>query len=327
MSITLEGQKEQEFVDRIFEENNFLVKSNELQEKAFALGTVAFVPRVTGMKRDSQTPEAGTVPGSAEEIAIDYVTVENIFPLAWQNGVIAECAFASVTTVNGEDYCYLQIHKKVNGLYDIENRLYKYKNENLDTEVALSDVRGFERIPPVVHTGSDKRQFVIDRPNIANNFSDDIPLGISVYANAIDVLKGVDVAYDSYVNELFSAKSGLWSSRRQQKILTASLRLTTATSCSTSCRRIHRTGDYFAHRYDASHSGAQHRHSRPAQPLSSKCGFGENHYRFDSGSIATATQVTARTARCSARLRSTKSYWNRRSSSFAASFCGWGIPQ
>ena len=87
VSITLEGQKEQEFVDRIFEENNFLVKSNELQEKAFALGTVAFVPRVTGMKRDSQTPEAGTVPGSAEEIAIDYVTVENIFPLAWQNGV------------------------------------------------------------------------------------------------------------------------------------------------------------------------------------------------------------------------------------------------
>lgn len=66
VSITLEGQKEQEFVDRIFEENNFLVKSNELQEKAFALGTVAFVPRVTGMKRDSQTPEAGTVPGSAE---------------------------------------------------------------------------------------------------------------------------------------------------------------------------------------------------------------------------------------------------------------------
>lgn len=25
--------------------------------------------------------------------------------------------------------------------------------------------------------------------------------------------------------------------------------------------------------------------------MSSKCGFGENHYRFDSGSIATATQV------------------------------------
>lgn len=25
--------------------------------------------------------------------------------------------------------------------------------------------------------------------------------------------------------------------------------------------------------------------------LSSRCGFGENHYRFDSGSIATATQV------------------------------------
>lgn len=48
--ITLEGSKEQEFVDRVFEENNFLVKSNEMQEKAFALGTVAFIPRVVGME-------------------------------------------------------------------------------------------------------------------------------------------------------------------------------------------------------------------------------------------------------------------------------------
>lgn len=93
--------------------------------------------------------------------------------------------------------CYLQIHHKVDGLYDIENRLYRYRNKNVDAEVLLADVSGFERVPQVVHTGSDRRQFVIDRPNIANNYDDNIPLGISVFANAIDVLKGVDVAYDS----------------------------------------------------------------------------------------------------------------------------------
>ena len=65
---------------------------------------------------------------------------------------------------------------------------------------------GFEKIPPVVHTGSNKRQFVIDRLNIANNFDYYIPLGIPVYANAIDVLKGVDIAYDSYVNEFLLGK-------------------------------------------------------------------------------------------------------------------------
>jgi phage portal protein, SPP1 gp6-like len=292
VSITLEGQKEQEFVDRIFEENNFLVKSNELQEKAFALGTVAFVPRVTGMKRDSQTPEAGTVPGSAEEIAIDYVTVENIFPLAWQNGVIAECAFASVTTVNGEDYCYLQIHKKVNGLYDIENRLYKYKNENLDTEVALSDVRGFERIPPVVHTGSDKRQFVIDRPNIANNFSDDIPLGISVYANAIDVLKGVDVAYDSYVNEFVLGKKRIMVKPAATKNLDGEPAFDDRDVVFYVLPEDTQDGAIISP-IDMTLRTAEHNTGIQDQLnlLSSKCGFGENHYRFDSGSIATATQV------------------------------------
>ena len=165
VEITLEGAKEQAFVDQVLEENNFAVKANEMQELAFALGTVAFVPRVVGMK----VTEGGAIAGSAEGIVIDYVTAEHIWPLSWQNGVITECAFDSIINVNGEDYCYLQIHRKIGGLYDIENRLYTYRNQNVGTEIPLASVQGFERVPPVVHTGSDRRQFVIDRPNIANN--------------------------------------------------------------------------------------------------------------------------------------------------------------
>ena len=127
VEITLDGTKEQEFIDRVLEENNFRVRSNEMQEMAFALGTVAFIPRVVGMG----FTEAGPVPGSATDIIIDYVTVEHIWPLAWQNGIITECAFDNIVNVNGDDYCYLQIHRKVNGLYDIENRLYTYRNQNV----------------------------------------------------------------------------------------------------------------------------------------------------------------------------------------------------
>ena len=32
VEITLEGQREQDFIDRVFTENNFLVKANEMQE-------------------------------------------------------------------------------------------------------------------------------------------------------------------------------------------------------------------------------------------------------------------------------------------------------
>ena len=272
VEITLEGQREQEFIDRVLNENNFLVKANEMQEKAFALGTVAFIPRVVGM----EVTETGPIPGSAKGIVMDYVTVEHIWPLAWQNGIITDCAFDSIVTVNGAQYCYLQIHHKVNGLYDIEN---------------LVDVPGFDRVPPVVHTGSDRRQFVIDRPNIANNF-DDSPLGVSVYANSIDIIKGVDVAYDSYVNEFILGKKRIMVKPAATKDL---------------------EGEPFFDPDDLSYyvlpedigDGSvitpidmtlrTQEHNTGIQDqlnlLSSKCGFGENHYRFDQGSIATATQV------------------------------------
>lgn len=288
VKITLEGAKEQEFVDRVFEENNFLVKSNEMQEMAFALGTVAFIPRVVGM----EATEAGPIPGSASGIVLDYVTVENIWPIAWQNGIITECAFSSVVTVNGEDYCYLQIHHKVNGLYDIENRLYRYRNENLDAEVALTDVSSFANVPPVVHTGSDRRQFVIDRPNIANNFDYSIPLGISVFANAIDVMKGVDIAYDSYVNEFVLGKKRIMVKPAATEYLDGEPIFDSDDLVFYVLPEDVQDGAVIAPidmalRTQEHNTGIQDQ----LNLLSSKCGFGENHYRFDNGSLATATQV------------------------------------
>lgn len=288
VKITLEGQNEQDFIDQVFEENNFQVKSNEMQEMAFALGTVAFIPRVVGM----EVTEEGPIPGSASDIVLDYVTVDHIWPVAWQNGIITECAFSSVVTVNGEQYCYLQIHHKVNGLYDIENRIYHFRNKNLDTELPLTDVPGFERVPPVVHTGSDRRQFVIDRPNIANNFDYSIPLGISVFANAIDVLIGVDKAYNCYANEFDNGALLLMVRMPATDYIDGN------PTISSSDNRFYLLPE------DTQEGSVVEPISPPLRTaelntgiqdqlnlLSSKCGFGENHYRFDQGSVATATQV------------------------------------
>ena len=288
VAITLEGKKEQEFVDRVFEDNNFLVKANEMQEMAFALGTVAFIPRVVGM----EITEAGPRPGSADGIVLDYVTVENIWPLAWQNGTITECAFSSIVTVNGESYCYLQIHHKINGLYDIENRIYRYRNGNLDDEVNLTDVSGFERVPPVVHTKMDIRQFVIDRPNIANNFDYSVPLGISVYANAVDVLRGVDIAYDSYVNEFSLGKKRIMVKPAATEYLDGEPIFDADDVVFYVLPEDLQDGSVITP-IDMTLRTAEHNTGIQDQLnlLSSKCGFGETYYRFDRGSIATATQV------------------------------------
>lgn len=289
VQITLEGQKEQGFIDRILTANNFTVKSNEMQEMKSAMGTVAYIPRVVG-QTISETGEP--IPGDASGLVLDYVTIEHIFPLAWQNGFITECAFDSVVTRAGKNYLYLQIHRKDEaGLYVIENSIYRYENENL-SDVTLAEVPGFEKIPPVVHTGSDKRQFVIDRPNIANNFDYLLPVGIPVFANAIDVLRGVDCAYDCYVNEFENGPMLLavkmpatrWEDGKP--------------SIDPHDRRFYlleedtQQGDVVTPispqlRTDKLNVGLQGQ----LNILSSKCGFGETYYRFDGGSVATATQV------------------------------------
>ena len=203
VKITLEGEKEQEFFDSVCKENSFLVKASEMQEAKSAMGTVAYVPRIVGAMVN---PETGFVSGNAESIKLDYCTAENIFPLSWENGRVRECAFSTSFNAKNEKYLYLQIHRLDDKKeYIIENVLYRDQNGNL-SDVDASTVPGFENIPPVVRTGSRKRQFVIDRLNIANNVDISLPMGISVYANAIDQLKGVDIAYDSYVNEFVLGK-------------------------------------------------------------------------------------------------------------------------
>ena len=201
VAVTLEGKSEQEFFDEVTKENNFRVKCNEMQEKKAALGTGAYVFSVTGVP----VGEEGAVEGNGNSIKMDYVAAQDIIPLSWDNGIISECAFAIEKTIKAQKYVYCQIHHLVNGTYDIENHLYKKDNEQL-SEAEMKEVEGFENVSPTVHTGSDKRWFVIDRLNIANNSSMDNPMGISVFANAIDQLRGVDVAYDSYVNEFILGK-------------------------------------------------------------------------------------------------------------------------
>ena len=52
----------------------------------------------------------------------------------------------------------------------------------------------------VIYT-TDTPHFQFIRPNIANNFDMNSPLGLSVYANHIDKFKALDTKYDSFTNE------------------------------------------------------------------------------------------------------------------------------
>lgn len=289
VKITLEGKTEQEFFDSVCKENNFLVKASEMQEAKSAMGTVAYVPRIVGAMVN---PETGFVSGDADSIKLDYCTAEYIFPLSWENGKVIECAFATSKTIGNGKYLYLQIHKLgKNREYVIENVLYRDQNGNL-SDVDASTVPGFENIPPVVRTGSRKRQFVIDRLNIANNVDISIPMGISVYANAIDQLKGVDIAYDSYVNEFVLGKKRIMVKPEATKDIDGEPVFDPNDTVYYVLPEDSQNGNVID-QVDMTLRTAEHNAGLQdmLNALSSKCGFGENHYKFDNSNIPTATQV------------------------------------
>lgn len=101
--ISLSKRSQQIKVEEVLRKNKFYFKGNQLVELAFALGTGAFVEFMDG-----------------DEVKIDYIRAGMIYPLAWDNGTITECAFASERVSGKQKKVYLNIHRRERGKYVIE---------------------------------------------------------------------------------------------------------------------------------------------------------------------------------------------------------------
>lgn len=172
-----------ERLQEILGNNNFIVRANQLIEIAFALGTGAFVEYLDG-----------------DDVIIDYIRADMIYPLSWDNGDVTECAFGSIRVIDGNEVIYLQIHRKGNPEDGEDEELYYIENKYIDRK-ENKELEPPEGVLSLIPTGYDKPLFQVIMPNICNNIDLDSPLGISVYANSINQLKGCDLIYDSYVNE------------------------------------------------------------------------------------------------------------------------------
>ena len=288
VKITLEGEAEQEFVDEVFTENNFEVNINELQEKGAARGTYAIIPRVVNGRINA----AGALIDGGK-IALDFVTAQNIYPLSWTGRKITECAFATEVRVEEKRYTYLTLHVIEEGKYVIRNKFYSSTDGGMNP-VPASEVKGYEYVPEAVITGSDKPQFVIGRLNIANNIDDLNPMGIAVFANAIDTLKGVDIAYDSYVNEFVLGKKRVMVKPEATKLMNGENAFDPNDLAYYVLPEDMNDGTVITP-IDMSLRTAEHTQGLQDQlnMLSAKCGFGERYYRFDQGNVSTATQIVS----------------------------------
>lgn len=278
VEIVIDGEAEGTPVHEVLKKNNFRVRGNQLVELAFALGTGAIIEYFSG-----------------DDIAMDYVRAGMIFPLKWDNGEIIECAFGSERTIGKERFIYLNIHKKDGNTYVIQNKMFKKLNEAGESTDATVQVDLPEGMIDEIRTNSEIPLFQIIKPNIVNNFNPDIPLGLSVYANAIDQLKGLDLVYDSYINEFMLGK------KRIIIPLSMARMIMEEDGSSTPLFDVNDTEFYamplgddkkieeinMSLRHESHEAGLK----TALNLLSLKCGMGNNRYSFEHGTAKTATEV------------------------------------
>lgn len=269
-------------LQEILKLNNFRVRSNQLIELAFALGTGAFVEYLAG-----------------DTIVIDYVRADMIYPLSWDNGDITECAFGSYRVQDGEDVIYLQIHRFGDPDADVPENPKEYYIENrlVDADSG-QDLELEEDILPIVPTHSTKPLFQIITPNIQNNIDLDSPMGISVYANSLSQLKGCDLVYDSYMNEFILGKKRILVPVSMAKIQMAADGTAAPVFDPNDTIYYAMPGDNKDESLKLTENNMEIRAAdhelgiqRSLDLLSLKCGMGTGRYQFSSSGVKTATEV------------------------------------
>jgi A118 family predicted phage portal protein len=130
------------------------------------------------------------------KVRLNFINGDNFYPTEWTGKDIVGGVFGAVTVKNKLYYTYLERHGFTDGHTTIERRLFRSSAEGtLGVEVPLDDLFELDDTPV-----TDVPMFQYYKPDIANNLND-LPLGISCFANCEDTLKALDVAFDSFARE------------------------------------------------------------------------------------------------------------------------------
>ena len=271
------NENQQESLNAVLDANNFRVRGNQLVELAFALGTGAFVEF-----KDKE-----------DNVNIDYIRADMIFPLRYENNEITACAFASESGTGNDRYVYLNIHEKnERGQYVIKSAYFKKQNDTLQ-QIDLP-----EGIEEKINTQSEVPFFQIIKPNIVNNIDLDNPMGISVYANAVDQMEGLDLVYDSYCNEFQLGKKRIVVPVKMARIQMDDDGITKPMF-------DYNDTEFYAisgvdegmgiKEINMSIRAADHEtgFKTALNVLAKKCGLGDTYYDFEAGGVKTATEIVS----------------------------------
>lgn len=277
----------------ILGKNDFWNQGGKLYELTCALGTGAFEIVVTNML------SIGGKIAFNENTKINIVRhkAENIIPLTWNNnGDIIEVAFADQYRIEKDEYIDLRMHVIRDGVYHIINKKLRVINNVIslvDTESVAGDF----------NTGSSIPWFSILKLPIINNYDLNTPLGASIYANSLDVLKTVDDAFTLLQSEMRHGGKKLFYGRELcDRDMTTGKVITPSDEMGRSV--FYMTGNQTTVNNNSSVKDMIYEFNptlritdisqaieNSLNYLSQSCGLGNNYYKFDNGVVKTATEV------------------------------------
>ena len=206
-----------DFLQNVLKENRFGNAFGDLLEKAFALGGGALKEWVE-IPKDENGNDIGE-----GKVRIGYTMASQFVPTAWDNSKVSSAIFVSREAREGFYYSTVEWHKFDGQTYRVTNDLYRMPIKDSEPQNILGWWYPLNEIYPLLSpdtTIADVRNtfFQYIRPFGANYADDNSPLGMSIYAPAMNTLHGLDIMFDSLQREFVLGKKRIIAPARAMKV-------------------------------------------------------------------------------------------------------------
>ena len=214
---TAEDDPLNEFLQEVLKDNKFWVNFGDLIEKSFALGGGALREWVEIPKdRDGNDIGEG-------KIRLGYTMANQFVPVAWDNSRIKAGIFISREAKDGYYYTIVEWHRLDGTTYRVTNDLYRMPiKDATEPQNILGWWYPLDKMYPLLSPDTTIENvqnafFQYFRPFGANYADDNSPLGMSIFAPALDTLHTLDVIFDSFRREFILGKKRIIAPARAMK--------------------------------------------------------------------------------------------------------------
>ena len=275
-TIQCEEETCNEWLAGFYERVHFKAHGQGLIQRAFGLGTGAWALWLDLDKGMMQ---------------VRRYDARMIIPLSWDDDGVSECAFCTKVVSAGKEYdqCQIHEHDAETNTYHIITRLFNKAGEAVAIDGIVEDF----------DTKCPTPTFSIVKPAIENMYVDLSPYGQSIFAQAIDAIKAVDLTYDAIFNEVKLSKMRVFMGDMLfgiQQTEDGNRRVIPfGIDDDVVIRKVQSADDMIETFAPQLRIESQKNAYRTAlQSLGDLCGFGLNYFDIDdSGGVKTATEVSA----------------------------------